>query len=213
MSRVVRRSVVVAALALAALPVAASGSGAQTAPNTTITVRKLVVGTAAGPSTVTVSCQRAGRADAPDDPYQLGFDAHGNPTTSTPTDDFVAEDGAWVMHGAVHSDGMCTFTELDTGGALATAWTCEYVFTSAEAPDATAAADSGCDADAGPGSGPVTVTYQAIDVESDDAQASTVVFTNDFTVPLTPLDPGTLAPTPLAPAAAAALVVQPSFTG
>jgi hypothetical protein len=193
-----RRLVVVAALALAAVPLAAVGSGAQELPSdqVTLTVKKVVVGTGA-PSTVTVDCSavEAGAQAG----VELGFDAQGNPTTSS-DDEFVIADGAWVNQFEAETAGQCDFTETEAGGASSTAWTCDYTFQPVERPEATQIEQAGCAAASGTGVGPVHVAYpSALDVTE---QASTVTFTNTFDpAPVQPITP------------AAQVVAQPTFTG
>jgi hypothetical protein len=188
-----------AAFAVAVLPLSAVTSGAQEAPDLSISVRKVVVGTGA-PSAVSVDC--VGNSDNAEATVAevLPFDAHGNPVASGADTDFAIEDGAWVSLGSSGAGGQCTFTEVTTGGAASTAWTCAYTFTPASAPAATQIQQAGCQGNAGAGVGPVTVLYPGNQDVSE--QASTVVFTNTFTsAPLPPIQP------------AAQVVAQPAFTG
>ena len=201
MSKVVRRVVVVAALALVAVPFSAVGSGAQELPSdeVTLTVKKVVVGTGA-PSTVTVDCSavEAGAQAG----VELGFDAQGNPTTTT-DDEFVILNGGWVNRFNAETAGECDYTETVTGGASSTAWTCDYTFVPVEVPEAQQIEQAGCPAESGTGVGPVHVQYpSAFEVSS---QASTVTFTNTFDpAPVQPVQPITPAPQ---------VVAQPAFTG
>lgn len=196
MSKSLRRFALLAAAVAVALPLSATASSGQTESELTLTVKKVVVGTGA-PSTVTVSCEGAQEANALDtNEFLLNFDAQGNPTTSLPGEFFVIEDGAWVAHAENGSGGTCTFTETTTGGATATAWTCDYDFVPFEIPQAEQIQLAGCQAASGSGVGPATVLYPSgRDVVS---QESTVTFTNTFTP---------------APPVVAAVVVQPAFTG
>jgi hypothetical protein len=197
-SKVVRRSLFVAVLALIAVPFTAIGSSAQEIPNDlTITVRKVVVGTGTGPSSITLDCVGNPEQPAALDVGVLNFDAQGNPTTGSLG--FEKVDGAWVVNGRNGAGGHCTFTETSTGGASSTAWTCTYDFEAVIVPEA-AQVEQGCSAASGDGVGPIEVEYPGDDVVA--SQSSTVVFTNTFTAaPLEPLRP------------AAQVVAQPAFTG
>jgi len=192
-----------AVLALIAVPFTAVGSSAQEAPDLSITVRKVVIGTGA-PSEVSVNCvgNRDGDAEATIVEI-LKFDAQGNPVPGGDTD-FAIEDGAWVEVGSSGAGGQCTFTEVTTGGAASTAWTCAYTFTPASAPAATQVQQAGCQGAAGSDTGPATVIYPGNQEVSE--QASTVVFTNTFgsAPPIQPIEP-------IHPAAQ--VVAQPVFTG
>lgn len=200
MSRFLRRSFVVAALALVAVPFTAVGSGAQQAPDLTITVKKVVVGPGS-PSSVTADCVGNEAATGLVN-VVLNFDAQGNPTTSVPSGSgFQIVDGAWVAQGTNGGGGQCDFTETATGGAATTSWTCAYDFDPVEVPQATQIEQPGCAAAAGDGIGPVHVVYPGDQDVLD--QASTVTFTNTY-VPLTPIQPITQA---------AQIVAQPAFTG
>ncbi len=191
--RIVRRLALFAALALAALPLTATASGAQASPDLTITVKKVVSGTGA-PSAVSADCLG--------NPVEvLNFDAQGNPVASGADTDWAIEGGAWVLEGGAGEGGECTFTETATGGASSTAWTCAYTFVPPSGGTATVIQPAGCQAAAGSGVGPATVLYPGSgEVEE---QASTVVFTNTFGS--APAD------TPIQPAAQ--VVAQPVFTG
>jgi hypothetical protein len=191
--RIIRRSLLLAVLALVALPFTAVGSSAQEAPDLSITVRKVVSGTGA-PSAVSVDCLG--------NPVEaLNFDAQGNPVASGADTDWAIEGGAWVLEGGAGEGGECTFTETATGGASSTAWTCAYTFVPPSGGTATVIQQAGCQAAAGSGVGPATVLYPGSgEVEE---QASTVVFTNTFgsAPPDAPIQP------------AAQVVAQPAFTG
>jgi hypothetical protein len=186
----------VAALALVAVPLSAVGSSAQEQPTSdvTLTVKKVVVGTGTGPSSVTVDCEAV-------DPTALAgivlnFDAQGKPTTAS-SDQFEIVDGAWVSQFAVTIGGECDYTETATGGASSTAWTCAYDSTPVEIPQAEQIEQAGCTAASGTGTGPAHVAYPGpFDVSE---QSSTVVFTNTF-------DPAPIQPAPQ-------VVAQPAFTG
>jgi hypothetical protein len=201
-SRVVRRSLLVGALALVAVPFSASVAGGQAIPESavTVTVRKVVVGSGA-PSSVTVDCE----ADAPSidaiEGVVLNFAADGSPVDTVPAGAFDVVDGAFTISGDTSDEsGRCTFTETSTGGAASTSFTCAYEFTPVVKPVATQAEQAGCLEAAGVGVGPVQVNYPGND--DVEAQASTVVFTNTFTAaPLAPLQP------------AAQVVAKPAFTG
>jgi hypothetical protein len=200
-SKIVRRLVLVAALALAVVPLSAIGSGAQEQPTTavTLTVKKVVVvGTGTGPSAVTVDCEGEQQAGA-EEALVLNFDAQGNPTTTNVSGEFQIVDGAWVDQFDADIAGHCDYTETATGGASSTAWTCAYTFDPVEVPEAQQVEQAGCAADSGTGVGPAHVEYPGpFDVSE---QASTVVFTNTF-------DPKPANVTP-----APQVVAQPAFTG
>lgn len=195
--RIVRRFLLLAAVAAVALPLSATTAGAQQISDVTITVKKVVVGTGA-PSAVTVDCVGNAQDDASAFVVDvLDFDAQGNPVASGADTDFEIEDGAWVQHGSAGAGGQCTFTETATGGAASTAWTCAYTFTPVTAPAATQIEQAGCQAAAGSGVGPVVVHYPGeLDVSE---QASEVTFTNTFVAG--------------DPIPAAQVVAQPAFTG
>jgi hypothetical protein len=196
-SKFVRRSLLLAVLALVAVPFTAVGSSAQEAPDLSITVRKVVVGTGA-PSAVSVDCVGNRDEEAEATVVEvLHFDAQGNPVASGDTD-FAIEDGAWVSLGSSGAGGQCTFTETITGNAASTSWTCAYTSTAVSIPSAAQVLQAGCQAAAGSGTGPATVIYPGNQEVSE--QASTVVFTNTFTT--TP---------PVQPASQ--VVAQPAFTG
>jgi len=186
-----------AALALAAVPLTATATGAQQLSTFTVTVKKVVVGTGA-PSAVTVDCNGVSDSSAQVVDV-LNFDAQGNPVASGADTDFAIEGGAWVLEGSPGSGFECTFTETTTGGATSTAWTCAYTFDPISQPEATQIELAGCQAAAGAGVGPVDVKYPGSQDVSE--QASTVVFTNTFTAPTPP------------PVPAAQVVAQPAFTG
>jgi hypothetical protein len=195
-SRFVRRALLVAVLALVAVPFTAVGSSAQEGPDLSITVRKVVVGTGA-PSAVSVDCSGNPEKEAQAAIVEvLNFDAQGDPVPGGDTD-FAIEDGAWVSLGSSGAGGECTFTEIVTGGASSTSWTCDYTFTPASAPAAAQVLQAGCQVSAGSGTGPATVIYPGNQDVSE--QASTVVFTNTF------------ASSPIQPAPQ--VVAQPAFTG
>ena len=196
--RIVRRLSLFGALALAAVPLTATATGAQQISEFTVTVKKVVVGTGA-PSVVTVDCSSVSDSSAQVVDV-LNFDAKGNPVASGADTDFAIEGGAWVLQGSPGGGFECTFTETTTGGATSTAWTCAYTFEPVQSPEATQIELAGCDAASGAGTGPVDVTYPGSQEVSE--QASTVVFTNTF---------GTT-PTP-PPVPAAQVVAQPAFTG
>jgi hypothetical protein len=198
-SRFVRRSLLLAVLALVALPFTAVGSGAQQLSEFTVTVKKVVVGTG-GPSAVTVDCSSVSDEATAQVVDVLNFDAQGNPVASGADTDFAIQDGAWVLEGSPGSGFECTFTESAAGGASSTSWTCAYSATPNSAPTASQIELAGCQSAAGAGTGPVDVTYPGSQDVSE--QASTVVFTNTFGS--TPLDPITPAPQ---------VVAQPVFTG
>jgi hypothetical protein len=195
--RIVRRLSLFAALALAAVPLTATATGAQSLSEFTVTVKKVVVGTG-GPSAVTVDCSSASEEAQAQVVDVLNFDAQGNPVASGADTDFAIEGGAWVLEGSPGAGFECTFTETTTGGASSTAWTCAYTFTPTSAPTASQIELAGCDATAGSGVGPVDVTYPGSQEVS--VQASTVVFTNTF---------GSTPP----PVPASQVVAQPAFTG
>jgi hypothetical protein len=184
-----RRSLV---LALVTATLAATGTltlttsaGAGEEPGmTTIIVRKNVVGTGTGGSTVRLDCSDDG------DTVDLNFDAAGHPTTSVPADGSISiVGGAWqISSGNPPNEPVpCTFTEITTGGASFTGWTCAYSFTAPEsepAPPAPAALGIpavvlGCMDPLGVGTGPATVTY-GNSVQDIETQTSTVTFTNVF---------------------------------
>jgi hypothetical protein len=196
--RIIRRFSLLAALALAVVPLTATATGAQQISEFTVTVKKVVVGTGA-PSAVTVDCSSVSDSSAQVVDV-LNFDAQGNPVASGADTDFAIEGGAWVLVGSPGSGFECTFTETTTGGASSTAWTCAYTFEPVQSPEATQIELAGCQATAGAGVGPVDVTYPGSQEVIE--QASTVVFTNTF---------GTT-PTP-PPVPAAQVVAQPAFTG
>ena len=184
-----RRSLVLAlvAAALAAtgtLTVATTAGAGEESGMTTIIVRKNVVGTGTGGSTVRLDCSAGG------DTVDLNFDAAGHPTTSVPADSSISiVAGAWQIDAGVPPDEPvpCTFTEITTGGAAVTGWTCTYSFTAPEsepAPPAPAALGIpaivlGCADPLGVGTGPATVTY-GNSVQDIETQTSTVTFTNVF---------------------------------
>jgi len=194
--RIIRRFSLLAALALAAVPLTAAATGAQEGPDLAFTVRKVVVGTGA-PSAVSADCEYNSDASA-SVVDTLHFDAEGNPVASGDSD-WQIEDGAWLLLGGSGAGGVCTFTETTTGGASSTAWTCAYEADVISAPDATQIEQAGCQAPAGAGVGPVDVVW--VDDREVSEQASTVVFTNTFTVTPPPIQP------------AAQVVAQPAFTG
>ena len=204
MSRIVRRSILAVVVALSAVQLAADASSAQQAPDLTFTVRKVVSGTGTGPSSVVVECSFPGLASVQ---YAavLHFDAQGMPTTSD-DESFEIVDGAWSFSQVNTQLQECDFTETDAGGATATSWTCAYEFEEVVVPKAAQVEQAGCAAAAGSGTGPVHVVYPADDVIA--SQQSTVTFTNTFTA--TPTQP-TQPVQPVQPAAA--VVVQPTFTG
>jgi hypothetical protein len=197
--RIVRSFSLLAAVALAAVPLMASASGAQEVPDLTATVRKVVVGTGA-PSAVTADCQATGGDAEAFVVDVLNFDGQGHPVPSGGDTDWEILDGAWVLRGGSGDGGTCTYTETSTGGATSTSFTCAYTFEPNAAPAAAQALQAGCLSASGTGAGPVQVNYPGqLDVSE---QASTVVFTNTFTTtPLQPIQP------------AAAVVVTPAFTG
>jgi len=86
-----------AALALAAVPLAATATSAQEAPDLSFTVKMVVVGTGA-PSSVTADCAYNSDASALVVDV-LDFDAQGNPVSSGGDTDWQIEDGAWVLLG------------------------------------------------------------------------------------------------------------------
>jgi hypothetical protein len=195
-SRVVRRSLVLAVLALVALPFTAIGSSAQEIPDDlVIRVGTEVVGTGTGPSSVTLDCVGNAEAGALDTAV-LNFDAQGHPTTATVG--FEIENGLWVTSGNNGAGGECDYTETNTGGASSTTWTCAHEFDPVEVPAATQIEQAGCAATSGAGIGPVHVVYPGDDEVAD--QASTVIFVNTF-IPEAPLQP------------AAQVVAKPAFTG
>ena len=197
--RIVRRLSLLAALALAAVPLSATATSAQQLSEFTVTVKKVVVGTGA-PSAVTVDCSSVSDEASALVVDVLNFDAQGNPVASGADTDFAIEGGAWVLEGSPGSGFECTFTETTTGGASSTAWTCAYTATPTSAPTAAQIELAGCQATAGSGVGPVDVTYPGS--QDVSVQASTVVFTNTFTTaPLQPIQP------------APQVVAQPAFTG
>jgi hypothetical protein len=199
-SKLVRRSLFVAVLALMALPFSAVGSSAQELPSSdvTLTVKKVVVGTGTGPSSITVDCNSVDQAGA-QETIVLNFDAQGSPTTTTVSGEFEIVDGAWVDHFPADVAGECNYTESATGGAASTTWTCAYTFEAVEVPEAEQVEQAGCAAGGGSGVGPVHVEYPGpFDVSE---QASTVTFTNTF-------DPVPQNVTP-----APQVVAQPAFTG
>jgi hypothetical protein len=196
--RIIPRVALLAALALAVVPLSAMASSAQEVPipdDLSITVRKVVVGTGTGPSSVSVACEGAEAAAL--ETVVLNFDAQGHPTTAEPPG-FDIVDGAWNVSDSTGNGGSCTFTESATGGAASTSWTCDYTSTEVEVPESTQLVPAGCDADSGTGVGPITVVYPGDRVVSQ--QASTVVFTNTF-VAAPPVQ------------AAPQVVAQPTFTG
>ena len=197
--RIVRRFSLLAALALAAVPLTASATEAQQLSEFTVTVKKVVVGTGA-PSAVTVDCSSASDEATAQVVDVLNFDAQGNPVASGADTDFAIEGGAWGLEGSPGAGFECTFTETTTGGASSTAWTCAYTATPISTPTAAQIELAGCDATAGAGVGPVDVTYPGSQEVSE--QASTVVFTNTF-----------VAAPPQQPAAAPAVAATPTFTG
>ncbi len=195
MSKLVRRSLLLVAMVALAAPLSTVASSAQAADDLNITVRKTVVGTGTGPSSVTMTCESNAQASAfAESDIVLSFDAQGHPTTVVPDEGFTIEGGAWVLHGTSGSGGSCTFTETATGGATSTAWTCAYDFTPFEVPQAEQIQQAGCQTASGAGVGPATVLYPS-DGEVA-SQSSEVVFTNTFVAQ-----------------AAAEVVVQPAFTG
>ena len=198
MSAHIRRSLFVAVFAMALVPFSAAGSSAQQADDLTWTVRKVVVGTGTGPSSVVMSCNSAGLTSA-QLVVTLHFDEKGVPTTSD-DEDFEIVDGAWT-NGIVNVNTQeCTFTEADAGGATSTSWTCNYDFDEVAVPRSEQVEQAGCAAASGAGTGPVSVVYPSNGEVS--AQASTVTFTNTFTT--APVENVTPAPQ---------VVAQPAFTG
>jgi hypothetical protein len=196
--RIVRRVSLLVALALAAVPLTITATGAQEGPDLSFTVRKTVVGTGA-PSAVSADC--AYNSDASATVLDvLNFDAHGVPVATGGDTDWQIEDGAWVLLGGSGAGGTCIFTETTSGGASSTSWTCAYEFDPIEAPESTQIERAGCPAASGGGVGPVDVNWA--DDNSVFSQSSTVVFTNTFTS--APVEQ----PTP-----AAQVVAQPAFTG
>jgi hypothetical protein len=195
--RIARRFILLAALALVALPLTAAATGAQEGPDLAFTVKKVVVGTGA-PSAVSADC--AYNSDASASFVEvLNFDAHGVPVSTGGDSDWQVEDGAWLLLGGSGAGGTCIFTETTTGGASSTSWTCAYVFDPIEAPESTQIERAGCPGASGAGVGPVDVNWA--DDNSVFSQSSTVVFTNTFTATPPPIQP------------AAQVVAQPTFTG
>ncbi|MFN8027877.1 MAG: hypothetical protein U0W40_16405 [Acidimicrobiia bacterium] len=202
MSKFARRSMLVAVIAALGIPFAAASSSAQVDTIDTpftLTVRKTVVGTGTGPSSVGIDCiGNATPAPAATPMFTLNFDAQGNPTTSTQIDQFfVIENGAWVGVSPSGLGGSCTVTEIATGGATSTSWTCAYDATEVVVPKAAFVPQgAGCEAASGSGTGPATIVVASNSVVSE--QEATVVFTNTFVA---------------APPVVQAVVVQPAFTG
>jgi hypothetical protein len=182
---------------LGATPVFAGVAGAQVESMTTLVVRKVVVGTGTGPSTISATC-------GANPVVMFNFDTQGNPTTvsgaGSNTPSIVA--GAWNLVGPTGAGGTCQFSETATGGATSTSWTCTYASTLIPGPTSAVALPPGCSAASGAGTGPVSVIYQGSAVVS--AQSSDVTFTNTFVAPPTP---------PAPPAVAPAVVAAPTFTG
>jgi hypothetical protein len=191
---VLRRSCVLAVLALAALPFAASGAGAQVESPITITVRKVVTGPATAGSSVMFSCLGSSET--------FNFDASGAPTTADGGASVAIVDGAWQLTGSADSSVLdCALNETATGGAASTAWTCSYSNEPFVTPGAAQVEELGCAAASGDGTGPVGLLLGSfLDVSS---QTAAVTFTNTYTTapPLQPVQP------------APAVVVQPTFTG
>jgi hypothetical protein len=194
-SRFIRRSWILAVLALAALPLTASLASGQVASPITITVRKVVSGPATAGSSITFSCGTG-------QTVTFNFDASGAPTTADAGGATVAiVDGAWQLTGSADSSPLtCAFFETATGGAASIAWTCSYSNEPIETPSAEQVGDLGCAA-AGVDQGPVGLLLGSfLEVSS---QTADVTFTNTYSAapPLQPIQP------------AAAVVVQPTFTG
>jgi hypothetical protein len=193
-SRFIRRSWILAALALAALPLTASAASGQVQSPITITVRKVVTGPATAGSSVTFSC--VGESET------FNFDASGAPTTADGGASVEIVDGAWQLTGSADTSLLdCAFNETATGGASSTAWTCSYSNDPIEIPQAEQVEELGCAAASGDGTGPAGLLLGSLFEVS--SQTAAVTFTNTYTAapPLQPIEP------------AAAVVVQPTFTG
>jgi hypothetical protein len=188
-------------IAGAGIPLVASNGVAAVAPNTTVVVRKTVVGTGTGTSAVTMTCTTI-------PPVVFNFDTAGKPTTVTGADGGTTTSivgGAWQLtfNSTVTGD-TCHFAETATGGATSTSWTCTSAATPIPIPTAAVVTQEECSAASGTGTGPVEVAYQASTAVS--AQSSDVTFTNTFVAPPS-------VPPPAPPAAAPAVVSAPTFTG
>jgi hypothetical protein len=187
---------------LGATPLFAGVAGAQVESMTTLVVRKDVVGTGTGPSTISVTC-------GTNPVVMLNFDATGTATTESGAGSGITAtivEGTWHLVGASGPGGTCQFSETATGGATSTSWTCTYAATLIPAPTSAAALQPGCSAASSSGTGPISVVYQSGSVVS--AQTSDVTFTNTFVpAPTTTTTP----PAPLA--VAPAVVATPTFTG
>ena len=97
--RIVRRFSLLAALALAAVPLTATATGAQQISEFTVTVEegrgRYRRARRPSPSTAPASAIRAAQVvDV------LNFDAQGNPVASGADTDFAIEGGAWVLEGS-----------------------------------------------------------------------------------------------------------------
>jgi hypothetical protein len=193
-SRTIRRFWVLAALALAALPLTASGAAGQVSSPVTLTVSTVANGTASGGTSVTFTC--LGTSET------FNFDATGAPTTAEGGANVSIVAGAWQLTGSADSTPLaCELNETATGGAASTSWTCDYTAVPTEVPQSQQVEGQGCASAIGDGTGPVGLTLGSFfDVSSQDAE---VTFTNTYVAapPLEPLQP------------APAVLVQPTFTG
>lgn len=163
-----------AAIGAAALVAATAPVGAGSATDTTITVTKVVDGSATGPFTVVIS-----GCDNFDTPIAatLGFAATGAPTT-TDNDLWVAEGGRWVWDDRfTNRPQVCNATETDADGATSTSWTCAYSIKQSTIDP------PGCAAPAGDGTGPLAVTLIGAG-EGGVGQAVDLVFTNTIAPPV-----------------------------
>lgn len=161
----------------AAVPVGAGEAG-----NSVFVFRKVVTGPATAGSAILLECETAEDASiTATTQVVLHFDATGAPSTvDGPSETgFEVIDGAWVLDTTVPPYPAldrpdCTVTEVDTGGASSTAWTCSFTFEAG-----TADPPIGCAAAAGTGVGPVTATFG--DTRDEIVtQTWTVVLTNTY---------------------------------
>jgi hypothetical protein len=186
---------VLAVLALTVVPLTASMADGQQQSPITLTVRKVVTGSATTGSSVVLTCLTESET--------FNFDATGAPTTAVGGANVAIVDGAWQLTGSADSSPLeCTLNETATGGASATSWACDYSNEPlVEAPSTEQVVELGCASASGDGTGPVALTLGSfLDVSS---QTADITFTNTYTAapPLQPVQP------------APSVVAQPSFTG
>ena len=179
-----------------ATPIAV-GAGDEEEPPVGISnfvVRKVVSGPATEGSTIQLSCV----AEQFPQPVttNFNFDATGNPTTVAGFGigtDFQIVDGTWhlvtIVPLAQYGTVTCSMTEILSGGAVSTAWTCDFDFTSTAEPEVL-----GCEDAAGTGVGPV-VAVQGNQDDDIEQQTFTVMFTNTYVAQPPPP------------------VIEPTFTG